>query len=133
MRVLVVEDDFAQGFALADLLEAGGHTPIGPVLDGTAAIHFAQQSRPDLALVDLTLMHGDRGDLVARDLRTRFGCRSLFVTGDCSDARDHSAAALGCIAKPYTADDVLRSVQIAEQIMAGLKPEPCPPGLELYD
>ena len=133
MRVLVVEDDFVQGYALMELLEAAGHTPVGPALDGTAAAYFAAKDRPDFALVDLTLQHGDKGHEVARELRARFGVSALFMTGQGDTARAHRDDALGCVHKPFTSDCILRSVEVAAHIIGGTQPRDVPEGLELYD
>ena len=133
MNVLVVEDELLQAFAVMDSLEAGGHTAIGPAPDSTAAIHFAQRSRPDLALVDFSLAHGDMGFEVARELRERFDVPVVFMTANSDGARAHRDSAIGCVQKPTTTATILRSVDAAAELAEGRRPVELPSAFEVYE
>ena len=132
MKVLVVEDELLQAFDVMDSLEAGGHTPIGPAPDATAAMYFASRDKPDLALVDLSLRHGDKGFDVAQELHDTFDVPVMFLTAQCDIARAHKGHAIGCLHKPITMQNVLRTVAAATGIVEGKRPEELPSGVELY-
>ena len=132
MKVLVVEDDLAQAFDIMELIEAGGHVPIGPAFDLTAALHFARRDKPDFALVDLNLSYGETGDLVARELHEQLAIPIMFLTGHCESARDHRESAMGCIAKPISGTALLLSIDIAARLAMGQVPTDLPPNVELY-
>ena len=132
MKVLVVEDELLQAFDVMDSLEAGGHTPIGPAPDATAALYFAERNKPDFALVDITLRHGDKGYDVARELHDQFDVPVMFLTAQCDTARAHRDNALGCLHKPITAAGVLGSVDAAANLVEGKRPVELPANVELY-
>lgn len=58
-RVLIAEDDLLIAKHLADVIEASGGTPLGPVAECADAHVLAQAIPVDLALVDLRLKDGD--------------------------------------------------------------------------
>jgi DNA-binding response OmpR family regulator len=69
-RVLIVEDEARAGLALAEALKDEGHRVIGPVESQSEAIAALEQTRPDVAILDLTLRDGFCAGL-ADDLRHR--------------------------------------------------------------
>ena len=62
----------------------------------------------------------------------RWGVPSIFASAQAMDARRAKGVALGCIRKPYAAQTVLRSVEVAREVMDGGRPEVVPAGLELF-
>jgi hypothetical protein len=86
-----------------------------------------------LALVDLQLARGSTGFSVAVRLGD-FDVPCLFVSGKAPDFPMPDLA-LGLLVKPFTAEDVHRSLAMAEDLMRGretLRPRQ-PPNLKLYD
>lgn len=69
-RVLIVEDEAAVGLALAEALKDEGHRVIGPVESHFEAIALLEQTRPDVAILDITLRDGFCGPL-AGELQAR--------------------------------------------------------------
>jgi DNA-binding response OmpR family regulator len=87
--------------ALAD----AGHLVCGVAWSETQAIQMARENKPDCAVVDITLRPGD-GRAVAKVLAAK-GVAVLFATGQCADVNGLAdTGALGCLPKPYRADDV---------------------------
>ncbi|WP_404406092.1 response regulator [Pelagibacterium halotolerans] len=78
-RVLVVEDDVLIALDIADSLEKGGATVVGPCCTLSAAHEAACTMDVDLALLDVDLS-GEKVFPVARILLTR-GIPFMFQTG----------------------------------------------------
>lgn len=80
MRILIVEDEPVLAVEMEMILLRAGHTIIGIAWDEGAAAEIASGHRADLALVDLHLANQTSGAVAARQLRTRYGTPSLFVS-----------------------------------------------------
>ena len=134
MNILLAEDEYLQAFLLETELVHAGHTVLGPVANVQDGLDLAEQSPPDLALVDITLKNGGKGTELARELATRWQVPSLFVSAELAEARDNKDVALGCVTKPYQPVMVLRSVEVAKALIDGQAPSPgkIPDGLELF-
>ena len=72
---------------------------------------------PDLVLLDLHLAHGTTGFSVAVRLND-FGVPCLFVSGK-APRFPMPDLAIGCLMKPFTAEDVHRSLAMAEDLLRG--------------
>ncbi len=70
LRILIVEDEAVIGLVLADALTDEGHRIIGPFASQHEALDTLDYSRPDVAILDLTLQDGLCSGL-ARELRSR--------------------------------------------------------------
>ena len=132
MRVLIVEDEALIALMLADSLEDGGHDVVGPAATMAEALALCETTSPELALLDINLRDGSSGVDVARALFERWGVLSIFASGQMMEARKASDVALGYIRKPYEAQTVLRSVEVAREVMRGGKPVTVPAGFELF-
>jgi DNA-binding response OmpR family regulator len=134
MRILIVEDEVLIAMALADSLEHGGHEVVGPAATMAEALALCEAAAPppDLAVLDVNLRDGSSGVDVARALSARWGVPSIFASGQATDARRARDIALGHIRKPYGAETVLRSVEVARAVMGGGRPRTVPAGFELF-
>ena len=83
-------------------------------------------------MLDVNLRDGSSGVDVARALLERWGVLSIFASGAMMEARRARDVALGYIRKPYEAETVLRSVEVAREVMNGGQPRAVPAGLELF-
>lgn len=118
LKILVVEDDTQLATTVKYLIEDNPrYRVVAIAADPDGAIEAAERHQPHLALVDLQLAHGTTGFSVA----VRLGdleVPCLFVS-----ARPPSFAmpdlALGCLAKPFTAEDVHRALAVAEDKLRG--------------
>jgi len=104
MRVLVVEDDRALGAFLKKGMELEGHR-VELVEDGEAAIRRAEEDRPDLILLDLSLPRLD-GMEVLTDLRARNNDAAVLILTGRSDLQSRlqclDLGADDCLLKPFS-------------------------------
>ena len=133
MHVLIVEDDAVIAMVLADSLEDGGHEVVGPAATMAEALALCEAAAPpELAVLDIDLRDGGSGVHLARALMERWGVPSIFASAQMMEARRARDIALGQIRKPYGTETVLRSVEVAREVMRGGKPVTVPAGFELF-
>ena len=134
LRILVVEDDHQLANTLKYLVEDNPrYRVVATADDADGAIAAAEEHDPDLVLLDLHLAHGSTGFSVAARL-TEQGIACLFVSGKAPRFAMPDLA-LGCLMKPFTAEDVHRSLAMAEDMLRGretLRPK-VPHNLMLYE
>ena len=134
LKILIVEDDAQLATTLKYLVEDNPRYQVVATADDLeGAIAAAERHGPHLALVDLQLARGSTGFSVAVRLGD-YDVPCLFVSGK-APAFPMPDLALGCLMKPFTAEDVHRSLAMAEDMMRGretLRPR-MPNNLTLYD
>ena len=134
LKILIVEDDKQLATTLKYLVEDNPRYRVVATADDLdSALAAAEQHSPDLALVDLHLARGTTGFSVAVRM-SDFDIPCFFITGRAPDFPMPDLA-LGCLMKPFTAEDIHRSLAAAEDMMRGresLRPK-MPVNLTLYD
>ena len=134
LNILIVEDDSQLAQTLKYLVEDNPrYRVIATAEDAEGAIAAAEAHFPDLVLLDLHLANASTGFSVAVRL-TDMGVPCLFVSGK-APSFPMPDLALGCLMKPFTAEDVHRSLAMAEDLLRGretLRPR-LPDNLTLYD
>ncbi|HLO21540.1 MAG TPA: response regulator [Sphingomicrobium sp.] len=134
LRILIVEDDSQLAITLKYLVEDNPrYRVVGMADDADTAIAAAEEHDPDLVLLDLHLAHGTTGFSVAVRLND-LGVPCLFVSGK-APRFPMPDLALGCLMKPFTAEDVHRSLAMAEDLLRGretLRPK-LPDNLTIYE
>lgn len=134
LKILIVEDDTQLATTLKYLVEDNPrYRVVARADDLDGAVAAAEEYNPDLALVDLQLARGSTGFSVAVRLGD-YDIPCMFVTGK-APSFPMPDLALGCLLKPFTAEDVHRSLAMAEDVMRGretLRPK-LPPNLLIYD
>ena len=134
LRILIVEDDSQLATTLKYLVEDNPRYRVVDIADDSdSAIAAAEAHDPDIALLDLHLARGSTGFSVAVRLAD-FNIPCLFVTGK-APGFPMPDLALGCLLKPFTAEDVHRSLAMAEDLLRGretLRPR-IPENLTLYE
>src|ERR1700677_4665612 len=104
MRVLIVEDDAALGLFLQKGLKLEGHD-VAWVGDGEAALEYAEEHRPDLIVLDLSLPRKDGTEVLA-ELNGRFDETSVLVLTGRSQVKDRvkclNLGADDCLLKPFS-------------------------------
>jgi response regulator of citrate/malate metabolism len=115
---LVVEDDAHLATTVKYLVEDNPRYRVVAIADDAdGAIAAAEEHSPHLALVDLHLARGSTGFSVAVHL-AEAGVPCLFVTGK-APGFPMPDLALGCLMKPFTAEDVHRALALAEDKLRG--------------
>ncbi len=118
LRILVVEDDRQLAETIKYQIEDNPrYRVVGTAEDADGAIAAAQELDPDLVLLDLHLAHGSTGFSVAVRLND-FGVPCLFVSGK-APSFPMPDLAIGCLMKPFTAEEVHRSLAMAEDLLRG--------------
>ncbi|MEO8175574.1 MAG: response regulator [Sphingomicrobium sp.] len=134
LKILIVEDDSQLATTLKYLVEDNPRYRVVAMSDDAdSAIAAAEKHDPDIALVDLHLARGSTGFSVAVKLAD-LNVPCLFVSGK-APSFPMPDLALGCLMKPFTAEDVHRSLAMAEDMLRGretLRPK-LPDNLTLYE
>ena len=134
LKILVVEDDYQLASTLKFLVEDNPrYRVVATADDADSAIAAAEEHDPDLVLLDLHLAHNSTGFSVAARLAA-LDIPCLFVSGKAPRFAMPDLA-LGCLMKPFTAEDVHRSLGMAEDLLRGretLRPK-VPQNLMLYE
>ena len=134
LKILIVEDDRQLATTLKYLVEDNPRYRVVAIADDLdSAVAAAAEHGPELALVDLRLAHGTTGFSVAVRM-SDYDIPCFFISGKAPDFPMPDLA-LGCLMKPFTAEDVHRSLAAAEDMMRGretLRPK-MPVNLTLYD
>jgi DNA-binding response OmpR family regulator len=134
LRILVVEDDRRLAETIKYQVEDNPrYRVIATAEDADGAIAAAEEHEPDLVLLDLHLAHGTTGFSVAVRLND-IGVPCLFVSGK-APRFPMPDLALGCLTKPCTAEDMHRSLAMAEDMLRGreaVRQRP-PENLTIYD
>lgn len=89
MNVLILEDEFLLAMMLVEEVESNGHNVLGPFAGGADALAGVADTVPDLALLNITLGHGERGTDVAVTLARDHGVPCLSVSGSEDIARQY--------------------------------------------
>jgi DNA-binding NarL/FixJ family response regulator len=133
LRILIVEDDTQLATTLKYLVEDNPrYRVVGIAEDAESAIAAADAHAPDLVLLDLHLAHGSTGFSVAARFADQ-GIACLFVSGK-APTFPMPDLALGCLMKPFTAEEVHRALAMSEDVLRGretLRPKP-PHNLTFY-
>ena len=125
MRILVVEDEFLIAMEVEDTVRALGHEVLGPA--GSRADAKALGAAAEIALVDIRLLDGATGLLLAEDLRRDHGVTVIFTTGNPESVMS-SKAAIGVVQKPYRENEIASAIEYAISRRLG-RHAPLPPGL----
>jgi two-component system cell cycle sensor histidine kinase/response regulator CckA len=112
LRVLIVEDEAIVAMDLQQRLERLGHHVVGTASTGDAAIRRAEETQPDVTLMDIRLKGQMDGVAAAAEIDRRFDLPVVFLTAH-SDTktvqRATGAEPFGYVLKPV--DD--RELEIA--------------------
>jgi DNA-binding response OmpR family regulator len=104
MRVLIVEDDAALGLFLQKGLRLEGHQ-VDWVADGEAGLRHAEEHRPDLIVLDLSLPRKDGTEVLA-EMSGRFDETSVLVLTARSSVEERikclNLGADDCLLKPFS-------------------------------
>jgi two-component system, NtrC family, response regulator AtoC len=115
-RILIVEDERITAEDLRDILTDLGYTVTASVSSGDEAIARAEDTMPDLALMDIRIKGQMDGTEAARILRERFNIPVIYLTAHADSAtvaRAKNSEPLGYITKPFQEAELHASIEIA--------------------
>jgi CheY-like chemotaxis protein len=115
-RILVVEDESIVAMDIADCLGSLGYEVVGTTDHGEDAINKATTLKPDLVIMDIMLKGAMDGISAAETISTRLQIPVIFLTAHSDEStlqRAKVTAPYGYILKPFDAEDLRTSVEIA--------------------
>jgi len=115
-RILIVEDERITAEDLRDILTDLGYTVTASVSNGADAIARAEETAPELALMDIRIKGDMDGTETARILRERFNIPVIYLTAHADAAtvsRAKGSEPLGYITKPFQEAELHASIEIA--------------------
>ena len=115
-RVLIVEDELLVASDLSTSLEDFGYVVAGVAKSGEEALRKAQESRPDLVLMDIVLQGEMDGIQVAERLRSALGVPVLYLTsyGDTDKLeRAKLTEPYAYLAKPWVESELKAAISLA--------------------
>ncbi len=116
VRVMIADDSEAIRIILKDIILNGKHELVAEAADGAEAVKKFVSFKPDVLLLDLVMPKKDGLAILKEIKETNPNAKIIMISVldnkqmilDCM-----SAGALAYITKPFTADDVLKSISFA--------------------
>lgn len=137
MQVLVVEDDVMLADFLSDALTDDGHVVCGVASTVAEAVALARRHRPDVGVLDMQLLGGERGSDVADQLAQSGDLGQtaiLYVTGGADRVLREARVGHACLNKPYQLSALREALEIVRDIARdGSTSRPLPRGLQLLN
>ncbi len=110
LKVLIVEDQFLIAKQLEILIESAGHTIVGTATSRETACKMADETQPDIVLLDISLADGPTGLDIAEYLSSVSKAEVVFTTANKRRVPDDFCGALGVIEKPFTRLGLLSAI-----------------------
>jgi two-component sensor histidine kinase/ActR/RegA family two-component response regulator len=134
LKVMIAEDDLIMADMLEDVLIGNGYDVCGIARTVDKAVELGERHRPDLAILDLRLADGGIGTEIAARLNRRGSLGVLYASGNAGQMGLTKADGEACLGKPYRAVDVVRALEIVEQMVStGEASRPFPKGFYLLE
>lgn len=119
-RILIVEDEPIIAMTLEALVEDLGREPCGVAATGVEAVELAKSLRPDVMLMDVSLIGDMDGIEAARLAREATGVRVVFVTaygsGEIMDRIRAIHPGAPIVPKPVDPSSLRRAIEEAEAL-----------------
>ncbi|MEW6402830.1 MAG: PAS domain S-box protein, partial [Chloroflexota bacterium] len=114
--ILVVEDERIVAHDIRTTLQNSGYTVPATAGTGEEAITLAEQTGPDLVLMDIVLPGKLDGIQAAEEIRARLGIPIIYLTAYSDDpiiARARATEPIGYVMKPFEEKDLLTTIEIS--------------------
>jgi DNA-binding NtrC family response regulator len=114
-KILVVEDEGVVARDIQSCILRLGHEAVGWASAGEQALRMAEETRPDLVLMDIRLGGAMDGVEAAENIRSRFGTPVVFLTAYADDetlARAKGVGPFGYVLKPFEESDLRLAIEI---------------------
>ncbi len=115
-RIMIVEDDALVALGIRSTVEDLGYEVCGVAATEAEAVALANDTLPDLTLMDIRLRGPVDGIDTARRLRAEMGIRSVYLsayTDHQTMTRITSTYPLGFVQKPYSANQLRTALDLA--------------------
>jgi len=133
-RVLIAEDDLVIADMLEEVLTDGGYEVCGIARTVTEGLALAHLHQPDILILDLRLAHGGLGTEIAAGLDRVAGLGILYATGNPHQFNLTKNDGDACLDKPFRSADVIRGLQLLDEITAtGKASKPFPSGFRVLE
>jgi len=116
VKILVVEDEYSVAELIQDTLINFKYDVPVVVPSGEEAIEKAEQTCPDLVLMDMTLKGEMDGIEAAKQIRDRYNIPVIYLTGHAEEnflQRAKITEPFGYILKPFKAEELHTTVEMA--------------------
>ncbi len=117
-RILIVEDEQLVALDLQEALISLGHTVMGMVASGDAAIQLAEQTRPDVVLMDIRLDGEMDGVAATQEIYQRYRIPVIYLTASTDEStlrRALTTYPFGYLSKPWQEASLHNSIEVALQ------------------
>lgn len=111
---MVVEDEGVVSIDIRDMLKKAGYNIAAVAFQGEEAVLKAEQSNPDIVLMDIGLKGEIDGIEAAKRIRNRFQIPVVFLTGFADDvtvAKAQEVNPSGFIIKPINEEELNQTLQ----------------------
>jgi diguanylate cyclase (GGDEF)-like protein len=115
-RLLIVEDECIVAFDLRVVLEELGYAVVGTAASSDEALRIADEQRPDLVLMDISIVGQTDGVQAGRLLRARHHVPLVYLTANVDAATLGRALATepaGYVVKPYNEHSLRTTIEVA--------------------
>lgn len=122
VKILIVEDEPIVAQEMALTLADAGHQVVGIANDEATAVKHAAAANPELVLMDIKLANNSDGIETAKLMRTHSPVPVVFVSANLdrnTRQRAMAASPVGYLVKPYSPDQLLKTITAAEQAAQG--------------
>ena len=126
IRLLLADDHTMLREGLRRSMEGAGFDVVGEASDGDEAVHLAEELRPDVVLMDVSMpvMDGIEATRLIRENLTDTQVVMLTMHADADlIVRAVRAGAAGYLVKDCTTDEVARTVRMAANGETSISPE----------
>lgn len=131
-KVIIAEDDLLIADLLEDVLVEAGYEVCGLASTVLEAVDLCNRHQPDLAVIDVRLAAGGWGTDVASGIKTRGKLGILYATGNAGFVVLTASDGEACITKPYQPADIVRALQIVEELInTGTASKPFPRNFQI--
>ncbi|MGH3646752.1 MAG: ANTAR domain-containing response regulator [Micromonosporaceae bacterium] len=114
-RVLIAEDEALIRLDLAEMLAEEGYVVVGEAGDGETAIRLAEETKPDLVILDIKMPIMDGIAAAERIAGSRLAAVVILTAFSQRDLveRARTAGAMAYLVKPFQKSDLVPAIEIA--------------------
>ncbi|MDH7604410.1 MAG: response regulator [Melioribacter sp.] len=112
-KILIVEDEAIVALEIKYRLTSLNYEVVGTASTGEKALALAEETRPDLVLMDLKLKGKMNGLETAHELKNKFSIPSIFITAYSDDTTLNEIQENGFIIlqKPFTPEELQNVIE----------------------